>query len=155
MSFSGMSTVLNKLPARAKQSRLTYSATQWDNAGMHNVTVWAILLVQSAFAALPPIPVCCLVGGDENCSRKAACCEVCREADGQPEPSPCSCNAERLPVAIRGDRSDAPKSESLAWLAPRLTTCDTNREERAGTASVRSDDLPDIPVRILFCKWIE
>lgn len=122
---------------------------------MFHVTAWMILLVQSALVALPPVPVCCLACTGEACSGKAACCEACRETNRQPASRRCVCTAERLPVALRGAVSSAPEPETIvAWLRPYVAEGCAARTV-AGKASVRSDDLPDIPLRILFCTWLE
>jgi hypothetical protein len=125
---------------------------------MFNAKVWTIVLAQALVGVLPSIPLCCLGGSmPSGAARPAVCRGGCCEVP-QPAPSTkCECTVKPTPAALQGDRdkTSAPQSDLVAWLVPPATFNVAAPRRTIGNASVKSDDVPDIPARILFCTWLE
>jgi hypothetical protein len=118
---------------------------------MFKVITWASLLAQLAVGALPQLPTCCLADLPTNraISPRGICCDACRGCSKPTESCGCSCYLERQPIA---NRDSSPEIEiGLPATPARLFT--QAGEPGRPAAQTHSGDVPDIPVRILFCTW--
>jgi hypothetical protein len=119
---------------------------------------------QAAAAILPPVPtVCwlcddrcpCLPPAEADCGN---CCDggSCRDA-ALLAPLQCACQSEQAPpAAVAAKQLPAALAKVAAPVAAHF-----ERPERLTRAaaweswSARRAHVPDIPVRILFCTWLE
>jgi hypothetical protein len=119
--------------------------------------VGLLLVAQAAVGLLPQVPWPCLTY-DQRCPclpAEDACC-----ANGGSTvpvaPIQCECNRDRAPTALVSVNSAAaglpdPAALSVACVAvePRFAAV------RWQSINARRALVPDIPVRILFCTWLE
>jgi len=146
------------IPRPGIQPSLIRSANCLDNGRMAKLAAWTILSVQIALGTLPSLPACCLATASDAYTFLApspSCCEACRATSNSASPVRCPACGERQPIVAPGSRTKAPQPDALAWLAPQSTRCAAIGRTISTTSCPRSDDRPDIPIRILFCTWIE